>query len=142
MCAIDSCEVAVIYDETERRAAKSHVCDDCGRTIDKGERYHLARGLTDGYWWGAKCCAHCYAAGWWLKEICGGWLWQGIGEELAQHWEEGYTDLVVGRLVVGHRRKWKRWDGALMPLPLLRKVIWSASKSNYNRHLLGYEQAS
>lgn len=142
MCDIEGCDEWELFSSKERRAAKEHRCIDCDRTITKGETYHYSTGLFDGNWSTHHVCGHCIAAGWWLEAVCGGWLYEHIGQETEDHWDEGYQDLIVGRLIVGHRRKWRRWDGTLMPIPTPRRIVWSDSRSTYDRHILGYEAAS
>ena len=141
MCAVDDADPWDVCRANERTAVKPHRCGDCGRWIEKGERYHWLTGLYDGRWSTHKTCAHCHAAGWWLNAVCGGYLMEQIGTELLEHWGEGYRDLVIGRLIVGHRRKWRRWGGSLMPVPKARRIVWSASRSSYydDRQILRYE---
>lgn len=93
-------------------AAIPHRCGDCGRTIDPGERYQRATGLYDGRWWTSKQCAQCSAAARWLTLVCGGWLWEGVAEDLGEHWAEvDPRSVALGRLVIGIGRQWRRPTG-------------------------------
>lgn len=44
---------------TKRRARKEHRCDECGRTIEAGERYEYLWGICDGEQMVHKTCLHC-----------------------------------------------------------------------------------
>ena len=110
MCRIDDCDGWVSFGNFERRARKSHKCCDCGREIKTGETYNYGKGLMDGYYFmDAKTCAQCQAAAGWLTAVCNGYLYEGIGEELREHWDEEwqFRCLALGKLCIGHRRRWK-----------------------------------
>lgn len=92
------------------KARKQHRCDECRRLIERGERYESFWGLYDSNWYNAKTCAHCLAARRWLAIECSGWLWELVSDDLMEHFEE-QPDLHLGRLIVGMRRGWKRFDG-------------------------------
>lgn len=49
------------YRETPRTARKAHRCCECMDTIDKGERYVVCSGVSEGEGWGYKLCAFCCA---------------------------------------------------------------------------------
>lgn len=108
MCRIDYCDDCVSFGNDERRARKSHKCCDCGREIKPGETYNYAKWLTDGYFMEAKTCAQCQAAAGWLIAVCNGYVFEGIGEELREHWDEEYQFrcLALGKLCIGHGRCW------------------------------------
>ena len=42
-------------------AAKPHRCEECGRSIGKGETYQRAAGKWEGDFWSMVTCAHCAA---------------------------------------------------------------------------------
>lgn len=41
-------------------ARKPHRCEDCSRTIPKGERYHHWKGIDDDGWRTFNTCAQCH----------------------------------------------------------------------------------
>jgi hypothetical protein len=120
MCRIQYCEPWDYFRAGRRVARKEHQCMDCLRKITSGERYHCATGLADGRWEVLKLCQHCEISAEWLIEVCNGFLYGAIGEELEEHWDEDLTfrSKALGLAVLGHRRQWQtfRRDG-LMPVP-------------------------
>ena len=98
-------------------ARKAHRCGECGRTIRPGEIYERVRGKWNGDVGTEKTCAHCVAARAWLEKHCVGYLFQGVQEDLWEHWRSEYRQDRLGRLVVGMRRKWERFGGGLMAVP-------------------------
>ena len=121
MCMIDTCDdYARVFTKVERTARVEHKCGECGRKIEPGERYEAFRALsaTDDYWWSTKTCEHCLAAREWLTEICGGFVYHGVHEDLENHWEEDvlYRTMALGRVLVGIKYRW-RWKGRLMQVP-------------------------
>lgn len=123
MCAIDGGERYDVYCEATRKAAKQHKCDECYRPILKGEIYRQTRGLYDGHWSVNKVCSHCSVATEWLGTNCGGYMDQGVREDIEEHVDE-YRRMDLARLAVGMRNKWKciRREG-LMPIPKLPRPI-------------------
>lgn len=119
MCAVDYGEPTDVARIELRKARKQHKCDDCGRIIEPRETYTHWVFLSEGYWSKGACCAHCRAASKWLVEQCGGFLYVGILDDLEEHWNEEplLCSMRLGRLIVGCRRRWKRRDGSLMPIP-------------------------
>lgn len=106
MCGIEFADPWDFVHEETRNAGKSHRCAECGRTIERGESHHYLTGVCDGYWTSIRTCAHCKAAGTWMDTVCGGYLTEGLREELTEHWEDGYRSVGLGRLIVGVRRRW------------------------------------
>lgn len=123
MCRANEADPWRVYRWKMRTARKTHQCYDCGRDITPGERYHWATGLWDDLprWYVFKMCAHCDAASNWLMVMCNGYLYGGVGEELREHWNEEYLTRSpgLGRLVLGHERRWQRTKHAtgLMEIP-------------------------
>lgn len=99
-------------------ARKEYRCAECGRGIAVGERHEYFAGLSGdwGGWFYNRTCAHCVAARHWLSVECHGWLYGAVWEDMANHFGE-QPGLALGRLLVGMRRQWRRWDGTLMPVP-------------------------
>lgn len=125
MCRIEDADGDGIWLQPliERTAKKEHRCEDCGRTIAKGERYTY--GLwKDDYLNTVKVCAHCVAAGRWLKVVCGGHLWPGVLEELKEHWDEEWELRSNGLawLVSAGRSHWLR-RGQLVPVELVSSWV-------------------
>lgn len=77
--------------ETMPTARKQHVCEECGATIEPGEKYQLIKGLWEGTWETHKTCTFCasvrnragneqpYAD----EGICFGNLWECVGMDYA-----------------------------------------------------------
>jgi len=134
MCMIDSCDEQFTFlDVTDRKARKAHTCAECRRVIQPGETYKRTAAVYDGRWGTWQTCAHCRVAQAWLSRECGGFLQEGVLEDLEEHMDEfwgkdSHRRLEVGRLIVGMRRDWKRFDGAgLMPVPRLKAAAPAAS---------------
>ena len=120
MCMVDYAEPSKVFHAIERTARKQHRCGECGRAIETGERYEAAQMMDyGGYWFGCKTCQHCIAARQWLLNECDGWVYAGVYEDLREHWDENtlLRSLWLGRVIVGMRRKWRKRDGSLMPVP-------------------------
>lgn len=112
-----------------RRAAKAHRCDECGRTIERGERYEFFTGLAEeDYWYTNHTCIHCLGAREWLRIECSGWLFEAVFEDLQEHFDE-QPDLHLGRMLVGMRRKWRRRDGSLMEPIQGDPATWEAKRA-------------
>jgi hypothetical protein len=107
MCAIEDCDPADFWHHSTRTARQPHRCDECGRAVSPAEKYDLYTWLYEGRWSRMKVCAHCSAAGEWLNVMCGGWPIGGLGEELSEHWDEGYRSIGFARLIVGFGRRWR-----------------------------------
>jgi hypothetical protein len=129
MCRIDYAEDGQwLTPPHEVRARKEHRCEDCGRTIAKGEPYNVCSYLSEGDFGTTKMCVHCHAAGRWLRVVCGGHFYPGVLEELWEHWDEEY-DLRshgLGRLVLWGRRDWRRGDGDLVDLAVVDRWVDAA----------------
>lgn len=122
MCSIDG-DQPHAYSDHDRRARKDHKCDECSRTIERGETYRRAFSVYDGSVYTYKTCAHCQVGQAWLLENCDGFMHHGLIEEMEEH-AQTYPDHRFGflRIKAGMLRKWRRFDGAgLMrhpPLPV------------------------
>jgi hypothetical protein len=124
----DADNVEMIRGPDEVKAQKRHKCDECQRVIYKGERYIqcVFRDPGHGAFNNYKRCHHCHKSWAWLNKKCGGSCFFGMEEDLRQHFEEGSYQMKtpeimeLGRLVVGVRRKWQRFDSTgLMCFPKL-----------------------
>ena len=97
------------------KARKQHVCENCGRVIDRGEVYKRLRALDedgDPYTW--KECAHCSAfVTLYIDDFAD--RYEGFCQDDIREWEP-YTDEAAE-----HKRQWmNKWhndDGDLYPIP-------------------------
>lgn len=125
MCMIDGGDPPKVYHSKTRTARKERKCDECSRTIMKGEPYLYASMLYDDYWSSFSVCQHCQTPAQWLTDNCGGYAHAGILEDINEHRME-YRELRYSmlRLEIGMRRQWKRFDGAgLMAIPLVPETL-------------------
>lgn len=123
MCMIDGSErVTPIGEGRYIVARKEHKCAECWRKILIGERYHTEAFVSDGEFATHKTCAHCMVARDWLMAECGGWVFDFVQEDVAEHWDEGDHDIRLARLIVGMRRKWTTRRGDVMRLPQMPAV--------------------
>lgn len=123
MCMIDNSDGPLeMYDSKIVKGRKEHRCNECGRTLLRGESHELVTGKFDGTFVAYRTCIHCLVAVKWLRTECGGHIFTGVQEDIEEHLAEGYG-LGVARLAVGMRRKWLRFDGGgLMPVPRMPKL--------------------
>jgi hypothetical protein len=98
------------------KARKAHWCDWCNRVIDPGEVYNRASVLGDDGFYQWVSCAHCMALVILCRDIHDqSWRDEGISEEDILEWEPG--DLRDLRLKALWRKKWRRKDSSLYPVP-------------------------
>jgi hypothetical protein len=118
MCRVDDSSGWKLSEDTKPKAHREWVCEECQRTIRKGEVYHSFRGLSYDYneWQAHRMCAHCGASVVWLNVACGGWIMTEVLDELEEHWreEEVLRSSVLESLIAGMKAKWS--DGA-DPIP-------------------------
>ena len=97
---------------------KSHLCDECARTINPGEHYSRTAAIWEGEWFTNVACLHCAAARYLVDEMDNYYneqFYSGLSEWLGDNW---YMSVEAARLKVCVDRKWQRFDGAgLMSLP-------------------------
>lgn len=136
MCAIDDCEPWKVYSHYMRRARKDHQCTECHRVVGKGETYKRINAMLDDSWWNEAICEHCLAAATWMEVVCGGYLLEGLLEELTEHWSEGYRNGWMARTIVGMRKGWRRSDGGLLSVPakITDLVQATVGMPDYLRH--------
>ncbi len=108
--------MTTVLHESNPRARKRHRCELCIRDIEVGETYNRQRSIYDGEPYVFKACEHCMA----LVHVF---------DESNAYWydDEGYTidsiadvdpaNLREARFQVQWRRKWRRRDGDLYPVP-------------------------
>lgn len=123
MCSIDY-DPPSLYVRTTRKARKQHKCSECRRSIEPGETYQHVAGVWDGGMSTYKTCQHCVAGQNLLIDKCGGFLHEGIEEDLVEHLHPSIKwSTQAARVVVGMRRKWKSFKGAgLMTAPVLQEA--------------------
>ena len=127
MCMIDNCERYEAPFDRWQVAHKVHRCGECHREIASGERYNVSGGKLYGEWDSHKTCVHCAAVREWLEKVCSGWIYEMVGDDLLEHFREGYG-IWLGRAYLGIRKKWKRRDGTLMrPMTLPENLPVGAS---------------
>jgi hypothetical protein len=126
MCQVYDDIHCEFYDARTRVARKQHRCGECRRTIEAGETYKVTAGKWDGDFCQTKTCRHCGVMEEWLLINCDGFVWHTVIEDIYEHAREyGLTSL--GRLVVGARRQWKRFNSdELMPVPAVPDLISSS----------------
>jgi|SRR6476646_6684230 len=97
-----------------RTARKPHHCELCGRQIESGERYLHQRNKEYGDIWTWRNCAHCDPL---LGLLCNlGYADDyGVTMDVVSDWEP--ETIAQARLKVGWKRKWRRRDGSLYPVP-------------------------
>jgi hypothetical protein len=126
MCMGDFADGTINFSDSYPRAAFPHRCDECGRTIPRGEEYERATGLTDDFFFTSKTCLHCVVAREWLRVICSTWLYGAVGEDLGEHrYEDPYCTVGLLRLIAGMNRRWA-WRGGLVPIERVREWVAQA----------------
>lgn len=122
MCMIDDGERYAVYHEGTQRAKRAYKCAECRREIPAGEVYRRTAGLYDGHWTVNKVCQHCAVACEWLGTNCGGYMDNGVLEDIEQHFDE-YRRMDLARLAISMRRKWQRKRGGMMSVPALPRPL-------------------
>lgn len=126
----------VMLGSGERKARKEHRCQECGRTIEPGERYrywcHVGGEFSEGKQTD-KMCAHCWGTidlGARLTGCPRYWFWDKVhdldpddggfvGDILVNH-DLAFADRFrMLRTVVARKSQWRRKDGSLFPIPAL-----------------------
>jgi len=105
-------------DTTYLTARVEHRCEECGRTIGRGERYSRTAAVWCSEFFTNVACLHCAVARFivdagcdWYDEMFYGGLSEHVGDC-------GDREVWSLRLAVCVARKWQRFDGAgLMALP-------------------------
>ena len=124
MCRIDGAERCMVIQSKDRKAAKMHLCSECGREIALGETYHYETTIFEGSRDSSKTCAHCMVGREWLIKNCGGFIYGEVIEEIQEHGDEyPKLRLPLYRVVAGARRKWQRFGNGLMTVPKMPPPI-------------------
>lgn len=132
MCRIDGGDfepVTVLRDNMLRGRA-DYRCEECRRTIPKGEEHQCQRVICEGSHMTFRTCVHCLVAQTWLIDNCGGYVTAQVVEEIKEHADE-YPQLrePLTELAKRARAKWAMpWFGGLMPLSAEPPSIESATK--------------
>ena len=80
---VDGGDGPEFYTERDITARKEHTCYECGRIINKGERYERVSGKWYGRMDTFKTCIDCQSV---RRELfCDGWAYGGIWEDVCQH---------------------------------------------------------
>lgn len=129
MCMIEYADDAyTLYNgPTIVRGRKDYRCQECGRSIPKGEAHYTASGLFEGQWERTRMCAHCHVGANWLQENCSGFMHSMVREDIHEHVVEYRRTATcvprLKRIEIGMSRKWLirhgPRKGQLMPLPQL-----------------------
>lgn len=140
MCMIDDAEPWDFYHQEIRRAGKQHRCNECRRTIERGELHGYAVGACRDFGWSSfRLCLHCCHAARWLIEACNGFLYDAIEEDLAEHvtGDESYLrSAPLTRLVRWMRDDWRDRAGHLRPVGHVEAVAdqaIAAYRKQYDR---------
>lgn len=132
MCMIDSADGEWECIEQPRmvRARKSHRCGECGRTIDRAEEYERGTFAHEYGVTTVKTCEHCVAVRSWLDVQCNGFLFNGVLEDLEEHWDESWElrGRYLALAIAGMRKRWTLADGTRMRvMGLYRKPVVKAA---------------
>jgi hypothetical protein len=121
---------AEVHSRAVRTTRKDRVCHECGRLILAGETYQnifMVYDRNPGTWF---MCQHCMVAAAWLTQNCGGYLVEGVWEDIHDHVKEyrypqcARMRIGLMRLEVGKNRAWRRLDGTgLMAIPAMPMTI-------------------
>jgi hypothetical protein len=112
--------VSTALRDTYQKARKRRLCDLCGRWIDLGEEYHYGFYVDYGDHYGFSTCAHCDQ---YMSPIFQSDQWDsdtGVGPDCAEDFDpRTWAEM---RLKVWYRRRWRRRDGTLIPVP---RLVWA-----------------
>lgn len=129
MCMVGDEDFWTYYRESEQTARKAHVCGECGRPIELGEKYHRAEGSSEYGWHTHKTCAHCTAASWWLETVCDGWIFERREEDLREHVigdEKFLRSRPLTRLVRWMAADWRDREGNLRDVDAVKELTRDA----------------
>jgi RNase P subunit RPR2 len=114
-----------LVSEKNRTARKTHVCQDCRRTIEAGETYRIQAVKDYGDFWTWRSCLHCTSVARWLFSSAWGFdVGEGlvVGEYIDQI-RDDYAELAgLGALVASRYRV----DGELVSIDTLQELLQAA----------------
>jgi hypothetical protein len=114
----DTDETVKMLSASDPVATKPHKCQECGRDIEPGERYHVDRFVWEGEIESHKTCAHCMVVRKWLQDECGAFAYDYVQECLREHIDyKGNCPMSAYRMAVGMKWKWRTPRGKLLPIP-------------------------
>jgi hypothetical protein len=104
------------FQHFKRKARTEHTCESCGRTIDPGETYTRQFAADDGMVWTYKECAHCTA----LVTLWALWEYavDGYTTDTFTEYRDEIRTIADARLWALWKRRWRRRDGTLYPIPV------------------------
>ena len=106
MCMYGGGDPPRAWSESYPIARKEHKCEECGRTILKGEPYFRYKGISaDGDCYGGSQCEHCHVLACWLGQQCEGWICGGVIEDIEEHARD-YNRPDLAGLAECARLKW------------------------------------
>ena len=108
-----------------RKVRKEHQCEECNRTIRKGEQYERHAGVWEGKFFTFVSCGHCAALRQQISDIdpefwegafggVGEWFAQDLWREFIRSFEQGLRFLRLSRQF---GKRWTAPGGGLMPAP-------------------------
>ncbi len=83
---------ATVYSRATPRAARDHACTECGKTIPRGTRHEIVKGLWEDSWSTFRTCLPCaeirdhFDCG---NGFCYGQLWEDLRENFFQDMKAG-----------------------------------------------------
>lgn len=128
MCMYEGSDPATLLHSRAQKARKEHKCSECHRSIMPGEKYLAERFVFEGSASSLKVCRHCQVVRDWLTKECGGYVYEGLAEDIHEHAQESYG-IGVKMLAVGIWKKWQRKDGKLWPIPSCPKTTHELMKN-------------
>lgn len=107
--------MSVHYADSHPVARKRHICDMCSRSIEPAEKYRRSAGMDGSSAWTWRECAHCEAFA--RLAYRRSWHDDGYGPDLFGEFEP--MTVAEARVWAQWRRRWRRLDGSLYPVPSL-----------------------
>ncbi|WP_405375901.1 MULTISPECIES: hypothetical protein [unclassified Microbacterium] len=108
----------MVLHSSSPKARKEHRCSTCGRVIGVGETYLRQHNVFDGQRYSYLNCEHCLAFTRRALQLDANYWDDGINKEALDeafvYYRQNISDL---RLLVMFRRRWRRSDGTLYPVP-------------------------
>jgi hypothetical protein len=101
------------WDHTHPKARKPHRCHMCYRTIEPGERYRRTAGMDGSTAWTWIECDHCEA----FARFAYRRSWSDDGYDESLFVDFAPETIAEARVRAQWRRKWRRLDGSLYPVP-------------------------